>query len=145
MRPCHTRLPHRKDQRAPRDDARARGWRRVVNAVPTYVMLKRSRRARAPETLLRKMGGEDKGSIRIRCGGVRPSNADPPAGFGNVAEERKRGNGIKEQGHIRQVPMPAPRHLANVIFPEKGILCVSPGALISAGTDSHTVTNSALG
>src|SRR5438045_4699669 len=108
----------------------------IVNVVPDYVMLNDRGAARAAD-LLRKMGGDKvfaPGSVVLwfdhHYPPIRPQDA--------VSQKRTR-EWIKEQAIFK---FHAGEGIGHVIFPEKGY--AFPGALIF-GTDSHTVTNSALG
>jgi 3-isopropylmalate/(R)-2-methylmalate dehydratase large subunit len=108
----------------------------IVNVVPDRVMLNDRGAARASD-LLRKMGG-----ARVfapdalvvvfdhHYPAIRPQDA--------IAQGQVR-DWIKQQGISK---FHAGEGIAHVVFPEKGY--AYPGALVF-GTDSHTVTNSALG
>lgn len=108
----------------------------IVNVVPDYMMLNDRGAARAAERF-REMGGEKVNSPE-KCivvfdhhyPAIRQQDAD--------AQRRTRA-WIKEQGIEKFHPGEG---IGHVIFPEKGYAV--PGALIF-GTDSHTVTNGALG
>ncbi|HLQ92825.1 MAG TPA: aconitase/3-isopropylmalate dehydratase large subunit family protein [Xanthobacteraceae bacterium] len=108
----------------------------IVNVAPDYVMLNDRGAARAAE-LLRRMGGDkvfDPERIVVvfdhHYPAIRPQDA---------VSQKKTREWIKEQGISK---FHAGEGIGHVIFPEKGY--AFPGALIF-GTDSHTVTNSALG
>jgi 3-isopropylmalate/(R)-2-methylmalate dehydratase large subunit len=108
----------------------------IVNVVPDRVMLNDRGAARAAD-LLRKMGGDkvfDPDALVVvfdhHYPAIRPQDA--------IAQGQVRG-WVKEQGIGK---FHAGEGIAHVIFPEKGY--AFPGALVF-GTDSHTVTNSALG
>src|SRR6267154_1768785 len=108
----------------------------IVNVVPDYVMLNDRGAARAAD-LLRRMGGDkvfDPERIVVvfdhHYPAIRPQDA---------VSQKKTREWIKEQGISK---FHAGEGIGHVIFPEKGY--AFPGALIF-GTDSHTVTNSALG
>jgi len=108
----------------------------IVNAVPDYVMLNDRGAARAAD-LLRQMGGDrvlDPSRVIV----VFDHHYPPIRPQDSVAQKQTR-EWIKEQGITR---FHAGEGIGHVIFPEKGYSF--PGALIF-GTDSHTVTNSALG
>ncbi len=108
----------------------------IVNVAPDYVMLDDRGAARAAD-LLRRMGGDkvfDPERIVVvfdhHYPAIRPQDA---------VSQKKTREWIKEQGISK---FHAGEGIGHVIFPEKGY--AFPGALIF-GTDSHTVTNSALG
>ena len=108
----------------------------IVNVAPDYVMLNDRGAARAAD-LLRRMGGDkvfDPERIVVvfdhHYPAIRPQDA---------VSQKKTREWIKEQGISK---FHAGEGIGHVIFPEKGY--AFPGALIF-GTDSHTVTNSALG
>ena len=108
----------------------------IVNVTPDYMMLNDRGAARAAERF-REMGGE-----RVhhpdRC--VVVFDHHYPAIRDQDATSQKATRAwIKEQGITRFHPGEG---IGHVIFPEKGY--AFPGALIF-GTDSHTVTNGALG
>ena len=108
----------------------------IVNVVPDYVMLNDRGAARAAD-LLRKMGGDkvfDPAQVVV----VFDHHYPPIRQQDSVSQKRTR-EWIKEQGIVK---FHAGEGIGHVIFPEKGY--AFPGALIF-GTDSHTVTNSALG
>ena len=108
----------------------------IVNVMPDYVMLNDRGAARAAD-LLRKMGG-DKVFDPAKCIVVFDHHYPPIRQQDSVSQKRTR-EWIKEQGIAK---FHAGEGIGHVIFPEKGY--AFPGALIF-GTDSHTVTNSALG
>lgn len=108
----------------------------IVNVVPDYVMLNDRGAARASD-LLRQMGGErvhDPDKVVV----VFDHHYPPIRQQDSVSQKATRA-WIKEQGISK---FHAGEGIGHVIFPEKGY--AFPGALIF-GTDSHTVTNSALG
>jgi 3-isopropylmalate/(R)-2-methylmalate dehydratase large subunit len=108
----------------------------IVNVVPDYVMLNDRGAARAAD-LLRKMGG-DKVFNPAQVVVVFDHHYPPIRQQDSVSQKQTR-EWIKEQGITK---FHAGEGIGHVIFPEKGY--AFPGALIF-GTDSHTVTNSALG
>jgi 3-isopropylmalate/(R)-2-methylmalate dehydratase large subunit len=108
----------------------------IVNVVPDYVMLNDRGAARAAD-LLRKMGG-DKVFAPEQIVVVFDHHYPPIRQQDSVSQKKTR-EWIKEQGIAKFHPGEG---IGHVIFPEKGY--AFPGALIF-GTDSHTVTNSALG
>ena len=108
----------------------------IVNVTPDYVMLNDRGAARAAD-LLRKMGG-DKVYYPDQIVVVFDHHYPPIRQQDSVSQKRTR-EWIKEQGITK---FHAGEGIGHVIFPEKGY--AFPGALIF-GTDSHTVTNSALG
>jgi 3-isopropylmalate/(R)-2-methylmalate dehydratase large subunit len=108
----------------------------IVNVIPDFVMLNDRGAARAAD-LLRKMGGEKV---------FNPSQVVvvfdhhyPPIRQQDSVSQKKTREWIQEQGITK---FHAGEGIGHVLFPEKGYSF--PGALIF-GTDSHTVTNSALG
>ena len=108
----------------------------IVNVVPDVVMLNDRGAARAAD-LLRKMSGE-----RV----FNPAQVVvvfdhhyPPIRQQDAVAQKQTRDWIKEQGITR---FHAGEGIGHVLFPEKGYSF--PGALVF-GTDSHTVTNSALG
>jgi 3-isopropylmalate/(R)-2-methylmalate dehydratase large subunit len=108
----------------------------IVNVVPDYVMLNDRGAARAAD-LLRKMGGEtvfDPSRVIV----VFDHHYPPIRPQDSVSQQKTR-QWIKQQGISK---FHAGEGIGHVIFPENGY--AFPGALIF-GTDSHTVTNSALG
>jgi 3-isopropylmalate/(R)-2-methylmalate dehydratase large subunit len=108
----------------------------IVNVVPDYVMLNDRGAARAAD-LLRQMGGEkvfNPSQVVVVFDHHYPAIRQQDS----VAQKKTR-EWIKEQGISKFHPGEG---IGHVIFPEKGYSF--PGALIF-GTDSHTVTNSALG
>ena len=108
----------------------------IVNVTPDYVMLNDRGAARAAD-LLKKMGGE-KVYYPEQIVVVFDHHYPPIRQQDSVSQKRTR-EWIKEQGITK---FHAGEGIGHVIFPEKGY--AFPGALIF-GTDSHTVTNSALG
>lgn len=108
----------------------------IVNVTPDYVMLNDRGAARAAD-LLKKMGG-DKICRPEQVVVVFDHHYPPIRQQDSVSQKRTR-EWIKEQGITK---FHAGEGIGHVIFPEKGY--TFPGALIF-GTDSHTVTNSALG
>lgn len=108
----------------------------IVNVTPDYVMLNDRGAARAAD-LLRQMGG-DKVFYPEQIVVVFDHHYPPIRQQDSVSQKRTR-EWIKEQGITKFHPGEG---IGHVIFPEKGY--AFPGALIF-GTDSHTVTNSALG
>jgi 3-isopropylmalate/(R)-2-methylmalate dehydratase large subunit len=108
----------------------------IVNVTPDYVMLNDRGAARAAD-LLRKMGG-DKVFCPEQVVVVFDHHYPPIRQQDSVSQKRTR-EWIKEQGITK---FHAGEGIGHVIFPEKGY--AFPGAMIF-GTDSHTVTNSALG
>jgi 3-isopropylmalate/(R)-2-methylmalate dehydratase large subunit len=108
----------------------------IVNATPDYVMLNDRGAARAAD-LFRKMGG-DKVLCPEQIVVVFDHHYPPIRQQDSVSQKRTR-EWIKEQGITK---FHAGEGIGHVIFPEKGY--AFPSALIF-GTDSHTVTNSALG
>src|ERR1700680_1244517 len=108
----------------------------IVNVVPDFVMLNDRGAARAAD-LLRKMGG-DKVFAPSHVVVVFDHHYPPIRQQDSVSQKKTR-EWIKEQGISK---FHAGEGIGHVIFPEKGYSF--PGALIF-GTDSHTVTNSALG
>jgi len=108
----------------------------IVNVTPDYVMLNDRGAARAAD-LLRKMGG-DKVFYPEQIVVVFDHHYPPIRQQDSVSQKRTR-EWIAEQGITKFHPGEG---IGHVIFPEKGY--AFPGALIF-GTDSHTVTNSALG
>jgi 3-isopropylmalate/(R)-2-methylmalate dehydratase large subunit len=108
----------------------------IVNVVPDYVMLNDRGAARAAD-LLRQMGG-DKVFAPSQIVVVFDHHYPPIRQQDSVSQKKTR-EWIKEQGISK---FHAGEGIGHVIFPEKGY--AFPGALIF-GTDSHTVTNSALG
>jgi len=108
----------------------------IVNVAPDYVMLNDRGAARAAD-LLGKMGGErvfNPSQVVV----VFDHHYPPIRQQDSVAQQKTR-EWIKRQGITK---FHAGEGIGHVIFPEKGYSF--PGALIF-GTDSHTVTNSALG
>jgi 3-isopropylmalate/(R)-2-methylmalate dehydratase large subunit len=108
----------------------------IVNVVPDVVMLNDRGAARAAD-LLKKMGGErihDPSRVVV----VFDHHYPPIRQQDSVAQKATR-DWIKQQGITRFHPGEG---IGHVLFPEKGYSF--PGALVF-GTDSHTVTNSALG
>jgi 3-isopropylmalate/(R)-2-methylmalate dehydratase large subunit len=108
----------------------------IVNVTPDYVMLNDRGAARAAD-LLRKMGG-DKVFHPEQIVVVFDHHYPPIRQQDSVSQKATR-EWVKEQGITK---FHAGEGIGHVIFPEKGY--AFPGALIF-GTDSHTVTNSALG
>ena len=108
----------------------------IVNVTPDYVMLNDRGAARAAD-LLRKMGG-DKVCYPEQIVVVFDHHYPPIRQQDSVSQKATR-EWVKEQGITK---FHAGEGIGHVIFPEKGY--AFPGALIF-GTDSHTVTNSALG
>jgi 3-isopropylmalate/(R)-2-methylmalate dehydratase large subunit len=108
----------------------------IVNVVPDVVMLNDRGAARAAD-LLRKMGGA-KVFNPAQVVVVFDHHYPPIRQQDSVAQKQTRG-WINEQGITR---FHAGEGIGHVLFPEKGYSF--PGALVF-GTDSHTVTNSALG
>jgi 3-isopropylmalate/(R)-2-methylmalate dehydratase large subunit len=108
----------------------------IVNVTPDYVMLNDRGAARAAD-LLRKMGG-DKVYYPDQIVVVFDHHYPPIRQQDSVSQKATR-EWVKEQGITK---FHAGEGIGHVIFPEKGY--AFPGALIF-GTDSHTVTNSALG
>src|SRR3954468_10059658 len=108
----------------------------IVNVVPDYVMLNDRGAARAAD-LLRKMGGDK--VYRPEQVVVVFDHHYPPIRAQDSVSQKKTREWIKEHGITK---FHAGEGIGHVIFPEKGY--AFPGALIF-GTDSHTVTNSALG
>ena len=108
----------------------------IVNVTPDYVMLNDRGAARAAD-LLRKMGG-DKVCYPEQVVVVFDHHYPPIRQQDSVSQKATR-EWVKEQGITK---FHAGEGIGHVIFPEKGY--AFPGALIF-GTDSHTVTNSALG
>jgi len=108
----------------------------IVNVVPDCVMLNDRGAARAAD-LFRKMGG-DKVFAPQDVVVVFDHHYPPIRPQDSMAQKCTR-EWIEEQGIVR---FHAGEGIGHVIFPEKGY--AFPGALIF-GTDSHTVTNSALG
>ena len=108
----------------------------IVNVTPDYVMLNDRGAARAAD-LLRKMGG-DKVCCPEQIVVVFDHHYPPIRQQDSVSQKATR-EWVKEQGITK---FHAGEGIGHVIFPEKGY--AFPGALIF-GTDSHTVTNSALG
>ena len=108
----------------------------IVNVVPDFVMLNDRGAARAAD-LLRKMGG-DKVFDPSRVIVVFDHHYPPIRQQDSVSQKKTR-EWIEEQ---KITKFHAGEGIGHVIFPEKGY--AFPGALIF-GTDSHTVTNSALG
>jgi 3-isopropylmalate/(R)-2-methylmalate dehydratase large subunit len=108
----------------------------IVNVTPDYVMLNDRGAARAAD-LFRKMGG-DKVFYPEQIVVVFDHHYPPIRQQDSVSQKRTR-EWIREQGIVKFHPGEG---IGHVIFPEKGY--AFPGALIF-GTDSHTVTNSALG
>jgi 3-isopropylmalate/(R)-2-methylmalate dehydratase large subunit len=108
----------------------------IVNVVPDYVMLNDRGAARAAD-LMAKMGA-DKVHNPSQVIVVFDHHYPPIRQQDSVAQKKTR-EWIKEQGIEK---FHAGEGIGHVIFPENGYSF--PGALIF-GTDSHTVTNSALG
>ena len=108
----------------------------IVNVTPDYVMLNDRGAARAAD-LLRKMGG-DKVCYPDQVVVVFDHHYPPIRQQDSVSQKATR-EWVKQQGITK---FHAGEGIGHVIFPEKGY--AFPGALIF-GTDSHTVTNSALG
>jgi len=108
----------------------------IVNVTPDYVMLNDRGAARAAD-LFRKMGGENV-NYPEQIVVVFDHHYPPIRQQDSVSQKRTR-EWVKEQGITK---FHAGEGIGHVIFPEKGY--AFPGALIF-GTDSHTVTNSALG
>ena len=108
----------------------------IVNVTPDYVMLNDRGAARASD-LLGKMGGEKVHSPDQVV--VVFDHHYPPIRQQDSVSQKATRAWIKEQGISK---FHAGEGIGHVIFPEKGY--AFPGALIF-GTDSHTVTNSALG
>jgi 3-isopropylmalate/(R)-2-methylmalate dehydratase large subunit len=108
----------------------------IVNVTPDYVMLNDRGAARAAD-LFQKMGG-DKVFYPEQIVVVFDHHYPPIRQQDSVSQKRTR-EWIKEQGITK---FHAGEGIGHVIFPENGY--AFPGALIF-GTDSHTVTNSALG
>lgn len=108
----------------------------IVNVTPDYVMLNDRGAARAAD-LFRQMGGE-----RVREPDrvvVVFDHHYPAIRIPDAEAQKKTRAWIKEQGIKKFHPGEG---IGHVIFPERGYSF--PGALIF-GTDSHTVTNGALG
>ena len=108
----------------------------IVNVAPDFVMLNDRGAARAAD-LFRLMGGD-----RVFAPSqivVVFDHHYPPIRQQDSVSQKKTREWIKEQGITK---FHAGEGIGHVIFPEKGY--AFPGALIF-GTDSHTVTNSALG
>ena len=108
----------------------------ILNVTPDYVMLTDRGAARAAERF-REMGGEkvhDPDRVVVVFDHHYPAIRVPDA-----ESQRRTREWIKEQGITRFHPGEG---IGHVIFPEKGY--AFPGAMIF-GTDSHTVTNGALG
>jgi 3-isopropylmalate/(R)-2-methylmalate dehydratase large subunit len=108
----------------------------IVNVVPDCVMLNDRGAARAAD-LLRKMGGEkifDPSRVVVVF-----DHHYPPIRQQDSVSQKKTREWIKEQGIAR---FHAGEGIGHILFPEHGYSF--PGGLIF-GTDSHTVTNSALG
>jgi 3-isopropylmalate/(R)-2-methylmalate dehydratase large subunit len=108
----------------------------IVNVISDFVMLNDRGAARAAD-LLKQMGGEKV---------FNPSQVVvvfdhhyPPIRQQDSVSQKKTREWIKQQGITK---FHAGEGIGHVIFPENGY--AFPGALIF-GTDSHTVTNSALG
>src|SRR5580692_8937450 len=108
----------------------------IVNVVPDYVMLNDRGAARAAD-LLAQMGG-DKVFNPSQVVVVFDHHYPPIRQQDSVSQKRTR-EWIKQQGVAK---FHAGEGIGHVIFPENGY--AFPGALIF-GTDSHTVTNGALG
>ena len=108
----------------------------IVNVTPDYVMLNDRGAARAAD-LFRQMGG-DKVFYPEQIVVVFDHHYPPIRQQDSVSQKRTR-EWIREQRITKFHPGEG---IGHVIFPEKGY--AFPGALIF-GTDSHTVTNSALG
>src|SRR5258708_9893417 len=108
----------------------------IVNVVPDYVMLNDRGAARAAD-LLRKMGG-DKVFAPDQVVVVFDHHYPPIRPQDSVSQKQTR-EWIRKQGITK---FHAGEGIGHVIFPERGY--AFPGALIF-GTDSHTVTNSAVG
>ena len=108
----------------------------IVNVVPDYVMLNDRGAARAAD-LMTKMGA-DRVYNPAQVVVVFDHHYPPIRQQDSVAQKKTR-EWIKEQAIDKFHPGEG---IAHVLFPEKGYSF--PGALIF-GTDSHTVTNSALG
>jgi len=108
----------------------------IVNVVPDFVMLNDRGAARAAD-LFRRMGG-DKVFAPSQIVVVFDHHYPPIRQQDSVSQKKTR-EWIKEQGITK---FHAGEGIGHVIFPEKGY--AFPGAVIF-GTDSHTVTNSALG
>jgi 3-isopropylmalate/(R)-2-methylmalate dehydratase large subunit len=108
----------------------------IVNVVPDFVMLNDRGAARAAD-LLCQMGGEkvfDPSRVIVVF-----DHHYPPIRQQDSVSQKKTREWIEEQ---KITKFHAGEGIGHVIFPEKGY--AFPGALIF-GTDSHTVTNSALG
>ena len=108
----------------------------IVNVVPDYVMLNDRGAARAAD-LFRQMGGEqvfDPDKVVVVF-----DHHYPPIRHQDSVSQKQTRTWAKEQGITK---FHAGEGIGHVIFPEKGYAV--PGALIF-GTDSHTVTNSAVG
>jgi 3-isopropylmalate/(R)-2-methylmalate dehydratase large subunit len=108
----------------------------IVNVTPDYIMLNDRGAARAAD-LFRKMGGErifDPSRVVVVF-----DHHYPPIRQQDSVSQKKTREWVEEQGITK---FHAGEGIGHVIFPEKGY--AFPGALIF-GTDSHTVTNSALG
>ena len=108
----------------------------IVNVVPDYVMLNDRGAARAAD-LLRQMGGDRVFAPEQVV--VVFDHHYPPIRQQDSVSQKKTREWIKVQGISK---FHAGEGIGHVIFPENGY--AFPGALIF-GTDSHTVTNSALG
>src|SRR5262245_56096057 len=108
----------------------------IVNVVPDFVMLNDRGAARAAD-LFRRMGG-DKVFAPSQIVVVFDHHYPPIRQQDSVSQKKTR-EWIKEQGITK---FHAGEGIGHGIFPEKGY--AFPGAVIF-GTDSHTVTNSALG
>src|SRR5215510_15508518 len=108
----------------------------IVNVIPDYVMLNDRGAARAAD-LLRQMGGERVYAPEQVI--VVFDHHYPPIRQQDSVSQKRTREWIKEQGITK---FHAGEGIGHVIFPEKGY--AFPGALIF-GTDSHTVTNGALG
>jgi 3-isopropylmalate/(R)-2-methylmalate dehydratase large subunit len=108
----------------------------IVNVTPDYVMLNDRGAARAAH-LFRKMGAEKVFNPEQIV--VVFDHHYPPIRQQDAVSQKRTREWIKEQGITK---FHAGEGIGHVIFPEKGY--AFPGALIF-GTDSHTVTNSALG
>jgi 3-isopropylmalate/(R)-2-methylmalate dehydratase large subunit len=108
----------------------------IVNVIPDFVMLNDRGAARAAD-LLKQMGG-DKVFNPSQVVVVFDHHYPPIRQQDSVSQKKTR-EWIKQQGISK---FHAGEGIGHVIFPENGY--AFPGALIF-GTDSHTVTNSALG
>jgi len=108
----------------------------IVNVVPDYVMLNDRGAARAADLMTKMVADKVYNPSHVV---VVFDHHYPPIRQQDSVAQKKTREWIKEQGIDKFHPGEG---IGHILFPEKGY--AFPGALIF-GTDSHTVTNSALG